>query len=216
MNKRSFAQQILNELSKERLNIDFRIDEREVFLRMDAIVNEMGRVSYLQNWKLSSAYLDEQFVTTWDGDNALTVVDVEDQPSYFTLPASYSDLPRNSGIQEIWPLEYSEFNQSVVIMSHGDLRMFQNTKAANMQGRLFGYPKGELFVFGETEVAAKFGEKFGVRLAIRDSSMISLTAPYPVPADKHQELITRCVDWFRKRLMVGSDDIRDGKTVNNA
>jgi hypothetical protein len=212
--KINIAQDILNQLSNDKLNIDFRIDEREVFLKMDEVVNNMARKSFLENWQLSSAYLDELFISTWDGDNAIDVVDAEDQPSHLVLPAHWVDLPRNAGIQEIYPLERGEYMQSVVIISHGDLRMYQNNPAGNMQGRLFGYPKGNLFIFGEENVGGKFGEKFGVRLAVRDSSFIAANAPYPVPSDKLLELKTRLVIWFRERLAIGSDKVRDSNTVN--
>jgi hypothetical protein len=214
--KRLLAQAILNELSNDRLNIDFHIDEREVFLRMDQEVNQMARASFFENWQVSGAYLDNQFITEWSGDNGITVVDVEDQPSYLVLPASYIDLPRNAGIQEIWPLEYGAYNQSVVIISHGDLRLYQNNKAGNMQHRLHGYPAGvNKFVFSEENVGERYSSKFGVRLAIRDSSAIAADAPYGIPADKEKALVMVLVDWFRKRIMFGSDKVRDSNTVNN-
>lgn len=214
--KRFLAQSVLNELSNDRLNIDFHIDEREVFLRMDQEVNQMARASFFENWQVSGAYLDNQFITEWSGDDAIEVLDVEDQPSYLILPASYIDLPRNAGIQEIWPLEYGPYNQSVIIISHGDLRLYQNNKAGNMQHRLHGYPAGgNKFVFNEIGVADKYGSKFGVRLAIRDSSMIAADAPYGIPADKEKALIMILVDWFRKRITFGSDKVRDSNTVNS-
>lgn len=216
MTKRQLAQMVLNELSNDRVNIDFHIDEREVFLRMDQEVNQMARASFFENWQVSGAFLDNQFVTEWSGDNAIDVIDVEDQPSYLILPASYIDLPRNAGIQEIWPLEYGAYDQSVIIISHGDLRLYQNNKAGNMQHRLYGYPAGaNKFVFSESGVAQKYSEKFGVRLAIRDSSMIDPDARYGIPADKEKGLIMVLVDWFRKRIGIGSDKVRDSNTVNS-
>jgi hypothetical protein len=208
--KRWFAQQVLIELQNDKPNIDFKIDEREVFNRMDAEVNQMARTSFFDNWKFSSANLDEQFLTRWDDDNALTVVDVANgQPSYLDLPAAWVDLPRNRGIDEIWPLERGEYNQSVVITSHRDLRSYQNNKAGNMQGRLFGYPKGRRFVFGESNVSKKYGEKFGVSLVIRDSSQIGYDEVYPIPADKQKALIMILVAWFRSRREQPTDRVRD-------
>ncbi len=215
--KRRLAQAILNELSNDRLNIDFHIDEREVFLRMDQEVNQMARTSFFENWQVAGAFLDNQFITEWSGDDAIDVVDTEDQPSHLILPASYIELPRNAGIQEIWPLEYGPYNQSVIIVSHGELRLYQNNKAGNMQHRLYGYPAGaNKFVFSESGVAERFSAKFGVRLAIRDSSMIAADAPYGIPADKEKALIMILVDWFRKRIAFGSDKVRDSNTVNSS
>jgi len=213
-NKKFYAQSVLNELSNDILNRDFHIDEREVFFQLDRIVNELGRKSYFENWQLSGALLDESFITTWDEDNAIRVVDEEDQYSYLELPADPMDLPRGAGIQEIFPMERGEYNQSVVIVSHADVRLYQNQKAGNMQAKLWGYRKGNRFYFGEDNVGGKFGEYFGVRLAIRDSSFISLTANYPIPADKQHAVVSLCVQWFRNRLGIGSDKVRDGNLVN--
>lgn len=208
--KRWVAQQVLVELQNDKPNIDFKIDEREVFLRMDAEVNQMARQSFFDNWKFSGANIDEQFLTRWDGESAITVVDQPNgQPSYLELPAAWVDLPRNRGIDEIWPLEYGEYNQSVVITSHRDKRLYQNNKAGNMQGRLSGYPTGRRFVFNECNVAKKYGNKFGVSLVIRDSSQIGYDEIYPIPADKLKALIMILVVWFRSRREQPTDRVRD-------
>lgn len=209
--KRWIAQQVINELQNDKPNIDFKIDEREVFLRMDSEVNQMARVSYFDNWKMSTSELDEHFITTWDGDNAITVVDQENgNPSYIDLPASYVDLPNHRGIDEIWPLEYGTYDQSVIIRSHRSLRMLQNNKVSNMQKRLSGYPQGQRFYFDTCDVGTKYGTKFGVRLVIRDSAFIGYDEIYPIPADKIKALMIILVDWFRSRKAQRSDTIRDG------
>lgn len=208
--KRWVAQQVIVELQNDKPNIDFKIDEREIFLRMDAEVNQMARQSFFDNWKFSGANIDEQFLTRWDGDNAITVIDQPNgQPSYLELPASWVDLPRNRGIDEIWPLEYGEYSQSVIITSHRDKRLYQNNKAGNMQGRLSGYPRGRQFVFNECDVAKKYGEKFGVALLIRDSSQIGYDEIYPIPADKLKALILILVTWYRSRRDQPTDRVRD-------
>lgn len=207
-----FAQQILNELENDKRTIDFKIDEREVFLRLDSMVNEMARQNYFDNWKLSGTGIDEQFMTTWldigviDQDNSL--------PSYLELPARYVALPRNGGIEEIWPTRYVTKNQpSVVIITHRDLRLYASNPAGNLEGRLAGYPLGfSRFYFTTCEVKKKYGN-MGVRLIIRDSSVIENDQPYPVPADKEQELIAGCVDWFRARQKGGADEVRDNKDI---
>lgn len=208
--KRWVAQQVIVELQNDKPNIDFKIDEREIFLRMDAEVNQMARQSFFDNWKFSGANIDEQFLTRWDGDNAITVIDQPDsQPSYLELPASWVDLPRNRGIDEIWPLEYGEYNQSVIITSHRDKRLYQNNKAGNMQGRLSGYPSGRRFIFNECNVGKKYGDKFGVALVIRDSSQIGYDEIYPIPADKLKALILILVTWYRSRRDQPTDRVRD-------
>ena len=184
--KRSYAQEVIELLQNSHRNIDYKTpDERDVFLRMDAMANEMAAQSYFTNWVVSGSSIDEQYLTRWDGDNAISVVDPgEGLNSYLILPAGYVDLPRHRGIDEIWPIEQGEYSHSVIIRSHQSRNAYKNNKAGNMQQRLSGWPKGNILEFAEPDVAAKYGEKFGVSLVIRDSSMISNTAPYPIPADK--------------------------------
>jgi hypothetical protein len=209
--KRSYAQEIIEALQNAHRNIDYKTpDERVVFLRMDAIVNELAANSFFANWAMAGSSMDEHYLTRWDGDNAITVIDQEDGlPSYFDFPAEYVDLPRHRGIDEIYPLEQGDYDQSVIIRSHRSVRAYKNNKAGNMQGRLSGYPKGNRFEFCEAEVTKKYGEKFGLSLVIRDSSLISVTAPYPIPADKVRFVIDKAVEYFKDKRAMPDDKIRD-------
>lgn len=204
-----FGEQVLNELQDGFRNRDEKIDIREVYLRMDALVNERARQGYFDNWKLNLQGLDEQFITTFD---TVTVIDLTDgQLSYLTIPASYVDLPNNGGIIEIAPKKYylQGHNNSVIIITREQWRAYNNTMAASMQNRLFGYLEGSKFVFGKSGVKKQYGD-MSIRLAIRDSSMISDTDIYPIPADKEQDIITELVMWFRNRRLQPTDVIRDG------
>lgn len=216
--KKWFSDQILAELQNDVQNIDFKIDEREVFIRLDSIVNALARQSYFENWKLSGSGLSELFLTTWDGTSAIVVVDQTDgKPSYFEFPVNYADLPRERGIDEIWPQKYSTENKSVVIQNHRDVRLYSGNMAGNVQGLISGYPQGNRFVFSNPNngcgIKAKFGN-MGLRLAVRDSSMIAIDAPYPVPADKEDRIVEMLVSFFRDRRNQGSDKVRDGNDSN--
>lgn len=207
--KRQFAEQILNELQDDYRNIDFKIDEREVFLRMDAVVNEMASKNYFENWKMAGATIDEGFITTWE---PVTVVDQENgNPSYFIFPSNYPALPKNGGIAEIYPLRWVTENQSpVVILSHEDYRRYINNPARSFSGRLAGYPKGSRFYFTKCKVKSEYGD-MGVRLAVRDSSVIGNNEVYPIPSDRENELVATLVEWFRNRRLQPTDSVRDNK-----
>ena len=204
-----FVEQIMLSLSKEHLNIDNKIDEREVLLRLDATVNELAAKNYFDNWKLGGYGVDEQYITTFE---PVTVVDAENGlPSYFIFPANYAGLPRNGGIDEIYPLRWTEKDQpSVVVISHQDYRRYRSNQAGNMQNRLTGYPQGNRFYFTTCEVKKKYGD-MGVRLVIRDSSQIADDQPYGIPADKENHVIATCVEWYRIKEQVPSDTVRDNK-----
>lgn len=209
--KRWFAEQILTEIQNDHENIDRKLEERDVYPRMDAIVNELAAKNYFENWKLGGYGVDDQFITTFE---PITVVDqLNGNPSYFVFPANYASLPRNGGISEIYPLRWITMNQApVVVMSHEDYRRYISNPASNMQGRLAGYPQGARFYFTQCDVKKKYGD-MGVRLIIRDSSQIAEDAPYGIPADKENFLISTCVAWYRTKREVPTDSVRDNKDV---
>jgi hypothetical protein len=210
--KKNYAEQVLRELENAPMNIDFKIDEREVFLRLDAVVNDLARQNFFDNWKIYGPEVDEQFITTWP---EVTVVDqTNGRPSYLTIPSNYAALPNNKGIDECWPLKYGEYNQSVIIMSHRDLRLYQNSMAGNLQLRLGAYPQGRQLIFTECGVKGKYGN-MGLRLVGISSGDIAASDPYPIPADKEQLVITTVVEWFRSRRAQPTDIVRDGNDKSN-
>lgn len=209
--KRLFSEIVINEIRRNYPNADSVIREQEVWLRMDQIVNRLAKQSYFDNWAFTGGHSDEQYITSWVDENAIQVVDQpHGKPSYLILPSNYADLPRNGGIEEIWPMTYAAGSNSVVIMSHRDYRRYQTNKAGNMQGRLYGYPQGQKFIFSRANVGTDFSEKFGVRLVIRDSSAIGLDAPYPVPSSAEQAIIDQLIEYFTGKLLRPMDKVRDG------
>ncbi len=208
--KKYYADRIISGLQDAFPNIDFKIQIREVFLVVDDIVNGLAKQNFIDNWKLNAGPVDEQFITTWDGDNAITVVDpAGGSPSYIVLPAHFVALPKNGGIVEIWPINY-EYG-AVKIMNHSDVRRTRRLMSGNLQGELGGYSKGVNFEFNQTDVSKNFAQTFGVRLVIKDSSAISETAPYPVPADLEGQVIQMGIEFFTTKRLMPTDTVRDGK-----
>lgn len=202
--KEYYAESVLRELSADPLTRDFKISPREVYRRLDTIVNDLAKNSYFENWKSGYRGLSEMFMTTWD---SVEVTDFEDSlPSTLNIPATYSDIGRNEGIQLI-PLENADV--TVTITTIMEMRQFRNTPAGDLQGGLAAYPIGNRMVFNRTKVKAKYGNMM-VRLAVRDSSAIGDNQPYPIPADKEGLVIKAAVEWFRDRLRQGIDPVRDG------
>jgi hypothetical protein len=192
---------------------DNRVQEREIWRMLDDVVNSLARDNYFENWKLYGAALDEAFVTTWDGGNAISVVDIEGQQSYLQIPSNYIALPKHGGIVEVWPTNFA-FGQ-VHIRDHADVRRTRRLMSGGMQGELGGYPKGMIFEFDQVDVGKLYSDKFGMRLAIRDSSQIAIDSPYPVAADKEEEVIQRVVDKIRERRVQPTDTVRDKNDAPN-
>jgi hypothetical protein len=213
--KKFFAAQVLSSIANDFPNIDVKVEEREIFILMDAVVNELAAKNYFENWKFGGYGVDEQFITTWED---VTVVDQENGlPSYFIFPANYVGLPRNGGISEIYPMKWiSEDQPPVVVISHEDYRRYRSNPAGNMQGRLYGYPQGNRFYFATTcQVKKDFGN-MGVRLVIRDSTQIANDQPYGIPADKENMVIATCVAWYRAKREEPTDAVRDNKDITAA
>lgn len=208
--KRYFAEQIINGLINDDPNIDWNIDERDIFVRLDSVVNTEARKGFFENWKVGYPGISEGYVTTWDGDTAITVVDqANSKPSYFEMPVNWADLPLEQGIQGIWPQKYrTDGNHNVVILNQRDVRLYSNNMAGNMAGRLAGYPKGNIFEFTTCDVKKKYGN-VGLRLVVRDSSLIALNAVYPIPSSQEEFVINMCIAWFREKRSSPTDKVRD-------
>ncbi len=208
--KEIFAEQILRELSADPLTRDFKIFPREVYPRMDAVVNDMAVKQQLINWSVNYGGTSEMYLTTWGlNDDAIEVTDPENEgASYFDLPVNYNDLPRNGGINQIIPMDNAEI--TVIITTLREYRLYKSSPAGGMQGKLAAYPIGSRMFFNQSAVKQNFGDMM-VRLMVRDSSQIAANAPYPIPSDKELMMIKICVSWFRDRIEQGIiDPIRDG------
>jgi hypothetical protein len=210
--KWSYAESVINELQNDYPGRDLKIDPREVLIRLDAKVNAMAKQGYLENWKMGhGANVDEQFVTTWE--NIVVTDPGSGQPSYFTIPANYANLPRNGGIEQVYFMNPYSGNKTryfdpVIIKSFRDVAAYRNNMAGNLEGRVSGYPKGRTFIFDRGNIFAKYGNA-AIRLVIRDSSAIGDSDPYPLPADIEDQVIAELVDWFRERRAQPTDTIKD-------
>ena len=208
--KRYYAQRVILGLQNDYPNVDFKIDEREVFPVLDDIVNRMAETDYFDNWKFSGQHVDEHFITTFD---EITVVDQNDElPSYFEFPSNYAALPLNRGIDEIWPLNYRQKgdDHSVIVMTHQDFRRFKSLQAGSLEGRLGGYPQGTRFYFTTCGVKKKWGN-VGLRLVIRSSADIAIDAPYPIPANREGDVVLMAIQWFMNKREEPTDEVRDAK-----
>jgi len=211
--KKYFADRVLLGLQDSPgFNIDWKIQPREIFLIVDDIVNSLAKQNYIENMKMYGATIDEGFVTEWSGDNAISVVDPDDAPSYLIMPAIPIALPMNGGVLEVWPENY-EYG-AVKLMQHSDVRRTRRLMSGNMQGELGGflsYVNGSdpRFVFNQISVGKDFANKFGVRLAVKDSTQISETQPFPIPSDLEEQIIQRAIEFCLKKRLSPTDLIRD-------
>lgn len=210
--KRYYAERVVIGLQNGHPNIDFKIHELDIFASIDAIVNAQAKAGFLNNWKMGTPGLSETFITTWDGEDAIEVIDqTNGKFSYMELPVQHwIDLPLEQGIVEIWPQKWQPEgkNFSVVIMTHSDVRLYANNMAGGMQGRLAGYPQGNRFWFTSCDVKKRYGN-MGLRLAVRDSQQIDLDAVYPIPGDQEEFIIRKSIEYFVQKKLMAPDKVRD-------
>jgi hypothetical protein len=210
-----YAERVIRSLQNDYPNIDWKIDEREVFPFLDDVVNMLAAKGYLDNWKRGNgAAIDEQYITEFADIEIVDPKDEDGEPtgalSYLALPGNYVDLPNNRGIDEVYPQEVTQNNQqSVVVISHNDYRRYANNMAANSQGRLTAFVKGRQLVFTECSVGAKYGDKFTIRLVIRDASQIDDDAPYPIAANMEGIVVEMVTKQFYDKRMQPTDIVRD-------
>lgn len=206
--KRYYADRVKLGLMNDHPDIDWKIDERDIFVVLDSIVNTEAKAGFYENWKFGAPGVGEQFITTWD---SVTVVDqTNKRPSYFVIPVNYADLPMGLGVDNIWPLRFQNDgkNHNVVIMNQRDVRLYANNPAGNLDGRLGGYVQASKFIFNQCGVKAKYGD-MGLRLVVRDSSLILIDQPYPIPSSSEERVIQLAIAFFREKRGIPANRVRD-------
>lgn len=211
-NKLWYSELVLNELQAGLRNRDEKVDQREVILRMDAIVNQLAKEGFLENWKLGMyGGNDELFLTRFEW---LTVTDpANNAPSYVQLPTNWTSLPKNMGLDQVYfkndfTAVTKKYFDPVIVMSFKDFSTYRSNMAGRLEGRLGCYPKNGNLVFTKGGINAVYGQ-IGLALLVRDSSTLGDTDLYPIPANMEQTVIEACVNWFRVRLSGPADLIRD-------
>lgn len=207
-----YAEEILNQLYVVR-GRDSTVDIREIYLQMDSWVNQNAKAGYLINMKLGQGQgIDDQFVTTFEW---LTVTDPSGgAPSNVQIPANYADLPKNQGIQQVYfkndiTLPKKKYFDPVIIRSSAAVSEYRGNMASGLEGRLSVSVRGGYLYFNTGNINTKYGQ-IGMRLVVRDSSQISDSAPYPVPADLEWQMKEDVVNYFLKRRGTPVDLIKDG------
>lgn len=208
-----FSEQVMNSLQDGLRNRDERLDQREVMVQIDNVVNELARTNFLENWKLGFGQIGEQFVTRWE---FLPVTDPANEGnSYFQIPSNYVNLPPNGngGISEVYFANSftdvkKKYFDPIIITSSRDVSTYRNNMAGGIQERLSVSVRNGYLYFNTGLVSQTYGD-VGIALVIKDSSQITDTAPYPIPADIENAVISKTIDFFRSRRMQPTDLTRD-------
>lgn len=206
-----YGEQILNQLHNGLRNRDEKISIREVYAQMDNVLNNAARMGFLENWKMGTGQLDQQFITRFEW---LTLTDPANYGnSYVAMPANYVNLPRQQGINEVYfendPTKVTKkYFEPVIVISQKDSITYRGNMAGQMQGRLSCWQQGVNLVFSQPNVNSVYG-RIGMALVVHDATTFADTDWYPVPADFEGPLVQQCVDYFMARRARASDLVRD-------
>lgn len=209
--KAFYAEQVLLSLQDGLRNRDEKIDPREVTLQMDLFVNEFAKAGFFENWKLGFSKVDDLWITDFF---PLTVTDVANQPSYFSLPTTnYATLPNGQGINDIYFINditqvKKRYFKPVLIKNFKDVAGYRSSMANENQGRISCYVKQRTVYFDRGKINAMYGN-VGCRLVIHDSTNLADTDIYPVPAEYENQIIQKTIDFFMARKRRTPDLIRD-------
>lgn len=207
-----YGEQVLNNIAGASLrNRDERVDIREVYLVIDQIVNRLAKEGFLENWKMGFGGVDELWLTRFEW---LEPTDADDDgPSYVTLPATYSPLPKLQGINEVY-FENSfdsvkkKYFDTIMVISRREFVDYRNNPAGNLEGLVACYPQGNTLVFNKPNINAVYG-RVGMALVIKSSFDIADSAPFPIPASIESQLIQEATDIFLKRRFTPGDAVRE-------
>lgn len=208
-----YSEQVLNQLQDGFRNRDEKFDQREILVQFDNVINRMAKENYLENWKLGVCGVDDLWTTKFDN---IVVNDPDDEgPSWVTIPASYVILPRGTGIQEVtfvndFETVTKKYFSTVYIVSEKDAISYRRNPAGSMQGGISVFPRGGKLYFSSGMIGSTYGN-VSISLVIKDSTAISDSAPYPIPANVEAQAISECVQWFLMRRSLPETAVRDGK-----
>lgn len=206
-----YAEDIRNNLYSGLIQRDIKIDYREIFLAMDRAMNFFAKGAFFENWKLGFGHIDDLWTTDFTN---LLVTDVTNGNSYFTLPTSnYVTLPKNQGIADIYFMNdltqvKKRYYKPVIIKSFSDVAGYRSSMANDNQGRISCSIKNRIVTFDRPKINQIYG-KVGVRLALRDASVLADSDVYPVPAEYEEQFIQKSVQFFMQRRAAEPDLIRD-------
>lgn len=205
-----YAEDIRNNLYSSLISRDVKIDYREIFLAMDRAINFFAKNSFLENWKSGIGKIDD----LWQVDfSPISVTDIPNQNSFFNLPTSnYVNLPSGQGIQDVYFMNNNglkkRYFKPIIIKNFKDVSGYRSSIAQNNAGRISCYVKNRIIYFDRGKIDAVYGQ-IGIRLVLRDASLLQDADVYPVPADIEEQFINKSIDFFIARRIKEPDLIKD-------
>jgi hypothetical protein len=206
-----YAEDIRNNLYSSLLNRDTKIDYREIYLAMDRAANFFAKGAFFENWKLGTGTIDDLWITDFF---PVTATDPVNGNSFFTLPTSnYVTLPKNQGISDIYFLNditkvTKKYFKPIIIKNFKDQAGFRSSLANDNQGRISCHIKNRIIYFDRGKINAQYGQ-LGIRLVLRDASVLQDTDVYPIPAEYEDQFIIKSILFFMEKRTKEADLIRD-------
>jgi hypothetical protein len=182
--KAILAQQVIRRISGGDQPADSQLDQREVIKLVVQAMGEKIKENFFENYKLGDPGYDGMYIATYKEQNVL--YDSGRGEYYSVIPSNYVALPNGRGILQVSPMRSPR--KAFKIRKAGNVAIYDNLPAGNLQGNLGVYPEGlKLFYTGEVKKAGIIGNKT-VIIKIVSGGPDAIGDNDPLPIDQAAEL----------------------------
>ncbi|HAD96401.1 MAG TPA: hypothetical protein DCG19_03285 [Cryomorphaceae bacterium] len=204
--KGKLAEQILRLLKGGDLGAEIETDEREIFLLIGQVINQLIKAERFLNLNENDRHTSPTFIASYE--------DVPLAPYQrvckLTLPAYPVSLPRNMGVWRIAPM--TDFNNPFIPMQSGQYAMFQGHVAGILQSKTGYEVQGREVIFTRDLISLGTTEVF-VQLIILDIDQYDEFEPLPINTDQEMQVIQQVVQILAPRPE--SDKVVDNKDYSS-
>lgn len=177
--KKEISEMVLFKLAGGWPDVNFQIDERDIFDALEHKVNEKFRLRHFDSTLPSGETLPENaMIATYTGN---TVTSTLNRKSTATLPVIPIALPKNMGIYLVYDPNYPDV--MFVPLQRGQVSLLKVDTLLNDLGGEIGYePKNNIILFNR-DLTLLGITSVTMELCVFDISQYSLTQELPIPSD---------------------------------
>jgi len=190
--KRQLSEQVLYRLASGFPDMSFEIDERDLFKKIEQIINAKYKLSQLTaNLPAGETIPDNLNVATYEN---VAVTSTVINKSKAVLPVMPISLTRNMGIFSIYPTGYPD--SPFIPVQRGQMALLKtDSLLGDMLGQVAYEPSGKNILFSQ-DLPMYEVDTVTMELVVLDISLYGATEPLPIPADSENDLVEELVKEF--------------------
>ena len=200
-----FVDSIVKYLTAFKENMDFPIDDREVWMISCDVLNSYAKQGLFENMKLDDPTVPNQYVTTFT--DIKIFYDKKRALCYINLPATPINLPHRKGYRMIAPIRNMEARFWIVDANEAQSAM---SIMGNGTGRVLAWPEGKKLYLSKRFDDTDAHEVMAM-LVISGASSISMDAEMPIDPSLIQQIRADVISYFSPKVDPQLDTTRDGK-----